>query len=185
MISAVRTSNGTGNNFRLEFSYPNHLKKQRSQKQQALSFGMISSPMTLNSEQQHALMTAAQTAAQQTYSPYSQFPVGAAVLYADGSIVHGTNVENISYGLTNCAERVALQSGQVLGKGQPQAIAVWAKNRPNNGVTPCGACRQVIFEFAKHYGNKELPVLFRNPLDGNIQSVSISELLPYTFDSLN
>ena len=90
-----------------------------------------------------ALVSAAVAARQRAYCPYSGFAVGAAVRSRDGQVFWGCNVENASYGLTNCAERVAVQNAVVAGATAMEAIAVaaplWA--------TPCGACRQVLVEF--------------------------------------
>ncbi|WP_407309717.1 cytidine deaminase [Pseudomonas sp. nanlin1] len=92
------------------------------------------------------LLAAAREAAGATYSPYSEFPVGAALLTADGEVVHGCNVENISYGLTNCAERSALFSA--ISQGCPPrsftAMAIYAPKVEL--ISPCGACRQVLLE---------------------------------------
>jgi cytidine deaminase len=91
------------------------------------------------------LERAARTAAKASYSPYSKFRVGAAVLTASGKIYTGTNVENASYGLCNCAERTALFSAVAAGEREVRAVAVFT---PTPAPTsPCGACRQVINEF--------------------------------------
>uniref|UniRef100_A0A3Q4I8W9 Cytidine deaminase n=1 Tax=Neolamprologus brichardi TaxID=32507 RepID=A0A3Q4I8W9_NEOBR len=79
------------------------------------------------------------------YCPYSRFPVGAAVLTADGAIITGCNVENASYGLTVCAERTAIQRAVVEGHTQFSAIAVTCDIK-DRFVGPCGACRQVLME---------------------------------------
>lgn len=98
------------------------------------------------SSEQLQLLEAAKAAAQATYSPYSHFPVGAAVLTADGQVVKGCNVENISYGLTNCAERSALFSAISQG-GQPRSFKAMAVYAPKvELISPCGACRQVLLE---------------------------------------
>jgi cytidine deaminase len=91
------------------------------------------------------LKTAAKKAAKLAYAPYSQFRVGAAVLTEKGKIFAGCNVENASYGLCNCAERTAIFSAVASGQRQLQCIVVYT---PTPTVTaPCGACRQVIYEF--------------------------------------
>jgi cytidine deaminase len=96
-----------------------------------------------------SLITAARQAALNSYSPYSNFAVGAAVLCTDGTVIEGCNVENASYGLTICAERNALFAAVALGHRQMPAIAVTCpdgdKASPNT-LMPCGACRQVIVE---------------------------------------
>jgi cytidine deaminase len=96
------------------------------------------------------LLRAAQRAAGRAYCPYSGFPVGAAVLAADGRIFDGCNVENASYGLAICAERVALFNAVAAGAGKIERLAVSCPNaspdQPANSM-PCGACRQVMAEF--------------------------------------
>ena len=89
------------------------------------------------------LIRAARAARRHAYAPYSHFPVGAAVLASDGSIFAGANVENASFGLTQCAERVALQTAVAAGRRRIRAVAVAGPA----GITPCGACRQVMAEF--------------------------------------
>lgn len=84
-------------------------------------------------------------ARERAYAPYSKFAVGAALLTADGQIFGGCNVENISYGLTNCAERVAIGAAIAAGKREFLAVAVVADT--GVPISPCGACRQVLAEF--------------------------------------
>lgn len=94
------------------------------------------------------LETAARNAAKSSYSPYSEFKVGAAVLTASGKIYTGTNVENASYGLANCAERTAIFTAVSNGERRIRCVAVFT---PTPVPTmPCGACRQVINEFGPH-----------------------------------
>jgi cytidine deaminase len=92
-----------------------------------------------------ALITAAWQARKMAYAPYSNFAVGAALLAADGRVFLGCNVENISYGLTNCAERVAIGAAIAAGVREFQAVAVVADT--SVPISPCGACRQVLAEF--------------------------------------
>ena len=89
------------------------------------------------------LQQVAEQAQKMAYAPYSGFAVGAALLAADGAIYAGCNVENASYGLTICAERNAIAHAVSCGAKQFTAVAVVTEN----GVTPCGACRQVLAEF--------------------------------------
>ncbi len=91
------------------------------------------------------LEKAARGAAKASYSPYSKFPVGAAILTGSGKIYTGCNVENASYGLTNCAERTAIFSAAALGEREVRAVAVYTPTPVPS--SPCGACRQVINEF--------------------------------------
>ena len=90
-----------------------------------------------------ALVAAAAAVRERAYAPYSRFPVGAALRAADGTIFAGCNVENASYGLTICAERNAIAQAVAAGVRDFTAVAVVSEN----GVTPCGACRQVLVEF--------------------------------------
>lgn len=92
------------------------------------------------------LIDAARRAQQQAYAPYSRFRVGAAVEGEDGTIFAGCNVENASYGLVMCAERVAIGAAVASGVRRFRRIAVVSDSEPP--AAPCGACRQVIFEFA-------------------------------------
>lgn len=92
-----------------------------------------------------ALKTAAQSASERAYAPYSKFPVGAAVLSESGEIFAGCNVENASYGLTICAERNAVFAAVAAGHRRLLACAIYVPGR--DVAAPCGACRQVLREF--------------------------------------
>ena len=117
------------------------------------------------------------SAAKNSYSPYSHFPVGAALLMEDGSIIKGANIENRSFGLTNCAERSAIFTAMSAGYGSFVALVIVtpASDYP---VGPCGACRQVLTEFAPG----ETPVWF-GPKWENMVKTTLGELYPY--DSLH
>lgn len=93
----------------------------------------------------NALLEVAWEARERAHAPYSRFHVGSALLAKDGRIFPGCNVENLSYGLTNCAERVAIGSAIAAGAREFVAIAVVADTRVP--ISPCGACRQVLVEF--------------------------------------
>ena len=121
------------------------------------------------------LLEDARQAAKRAYAPYSQFPVGAAVLTADGSIVTGCNVENASYPMTICAERVAVATAVAAGHRHIRAVAVTAPKVES--VTPCGGCRQVLNEFRSADGS--LWVILEGTSGPEI--VSIDELLPRSF----
>jgi len=105
---------------------------------------MIVQPMPIAQTTLDELVRAARTARAAAYAPYSRYRVGAAVLTATGRIFTGCNIENASYGLTVCAERVATWSAVAAGETTILAVAV----ATHNGATPCGACRQVLAEFA-------------------------------------
>lgn len=120
------------------------------------------------------LLNLAKEASENAYNPYSKFNVGAAILYGDGTIYKGCNVENASYGLTLCAERNALSTAIVEGnKSKPLAVAIYS---PNSKLCyPCGACRQWIAEF-----NYAADVILE---DENSEPIvcTIAELLPKSF----
>ncbi|HTV06151.1 MAG TPA: cytidine deaminase [Acidobacteriaceae bacterium] len=94
------------------------------------------------------LMDAARAAAAHAYAPYSKFRVGAALLFDDGLVVTGCNVENMSYGLTSCAERNALFRAVSEHGANRKIVAIAVTNLNNQASPPCGACRQVLSEFA-------------------------------------
>ncbi len=133
--------------------------------------------MTISKESLMELYREAVKASENSYSPYSHFPVGAAILTDDGSIVRGANVENRSYGLTNCAERTAAFKAVSEGKRIFKAIAI-AAPKADYPVGPCGACRQVLTEFA----DNDTPVIFGSRED-NVVVHTLGELYP--FDSLH
>ncbi|XP_037615189.1 zgc:103586 [Sebastes umbrosus] len=120
------------------------------------------------------LVSKCQQARDQAYCPYSHFPVGAALLTADGAIITGCNVENASYGLTVCAERTAIQRAVVEGHRQFTAIAVTCDIK-DHFVAPCGACRQVLLEFGSDW------IVYLIKPDGSFRETSLSELLPLSF----
>src|SRR3954463_3809420 len=102
-------------------------------------------PSILPAKLQQHLEKAARDAAANSYSPYSKFRVGAAVLTGSGKIFQGCNVENASYGLSNCAERTAIFAAVAAGERILKAVAVYTPTQVP--TSPCGACRQVINEF--------------------------------------
>lgn len=120
----------------------------------------------------HELINAAMSARERSYSPYSKFPVGAALLTKRGKLFCGTNVENASYGLTICAERVAIGTAVAAGEQEFSAIAVVVKG----GGSPCGACRQVLYEFAP-----DLRVLMADENGRLVRECRLDELLPDAF----
>jgi cytidine deaminase len=118
------------------------------------------------------LLAAAKAARLRAYAPYSKFQVGAAVETADGSIVVGCNVENASYGLGICAERVALTSAVAAGHRSMRAIAIAGPD--GIATAPCGACRQFIAEF-----DPAMPVTYTGPGDPIV--TTLAHLLPESF----
>ena len=117
------------------------------------------------------LLSLAREAMKRSYSPYSHYPVGAALLCADGRIFQGCNIENASFGLTNCAERTAVFKAVSEGAAAFTAIAIASKT---SAPWPCGACRQVLNEFAP--GIRVLVTW-----DGGQDEMSLDQLLPHGF----
>lgn len=120
-----------------------------------------------------ALVDLAFTMLERSYSPYSRFPVGAALLCGDGTVFTGCNVENAAYGSSICAERTALVKAVSEGRRQFTALAV--AGRGEDYCWPCGACRQMLWEFAP-----ELTVLVARG-DGQFVKLPLKELLPHGF----
>jgi len=124
-----------------------------------------------------SLLAAARDASANAYAPYSRFPVGAALAFADGSVVTGSNVENASYGLSLCAETVAVTRAMSDGvRGGLVAVAVVGGT--DAPVTPCGRCRQVLLELAQ-LGGTDPVVLCAG--SNAVLEVRLSELLPHAF----
>ncbi|MGQ7829897.1 cytidine deaminase [Altererythrobacter sp. Z27] len=124
-----------------------------------------------------SLIAAARTALENSYSPYSKFRVGAALRFADGTVVTGTNIENASYGLTLCAETVAVAKAMDDGhRGGLEEIAVIGDT--SAPVTPCGRCRQVLNELAELGGTDPVVWCAGN---ADVVKTSLSELLPRAF----
>lgn len=130
------------------------------------------------------LVAAAREAATHAYAPYSNFAVGAAVLLTDGSVVTGANFENASYGLTLCAETVALATVNSLGRFRDVVAIGVIGGRIGHAdtapVSPCGRCRQVINEAAQ-VGGRDLPVHCGAAAGDAIATYKLSELLPAAF----
>ena len=142
--------------------------------------------MTVSDEA--ALIAAARVAARHAHAPYSRFAVGAALLLIDGAIVTGTNVENASYGLSLCAETVAVASANAAGRLRDiVAVAVIGGTMDAAGratgeapVGPCGRCRQVLNEAAQ-LGGRDLLVICAGAQGDAIARYPLSELLPHAF----
>lgn len=119
------------------------------------------------------LINAARQALLNSYSPYSKFRVGAALLAADGQVFTGCNVENAAYGPSICAERTAIVKAVSEGVRSFKAIAVVCESAP--GSWPCGVCRQVISEFGT-----DTKIIVDQP-DGTMEVATIAEILPHMF----
>ena len=131
--------------------------------------------MHLTDDLKQKLLATARDFATRAYVPYSHFPVGAAVLVEDGTVVGGVNIENASYPLTLSGERTAIATAAAEGHRTVYAVAVSAPKAP--ATTPCGACRQVLNEFKPVHG--EMIVLLD---EGNSwQETTLSALLPAAF----
>ena len=124
------------------------------------------------------LIAEARAAREKAYAPYSNFKVGAAVLTRDGNIYHGCNIENASYGLTNCAERTAFFSAIADGCKPGDFAQIAVVGDTEGPVSPCGACRQVILEL----GGGDLVVILAN-LENAVDISSPTALLPGAFSN--
>jgi cytidine deaminase len=128
----------------------------------------------MNSQARDELIRAALNAQQRAFCPYSNFPVGAALRTASGRIFQGVNVENASFGLTICAERVAASAAVAAGEQEFTQIVVVSRT----GVSPCGACRQFLAEFNPH-----LPIVMIDSLKpGDVYETTLDVLLPGRFE---
>jgi cytidine deaminase len=122
------------------------------------------------------LLAQARLTAQHSYSPYSKFRVGAALRLTNGKVVTGTNVENVSYGLTICAERSALVSAVSRFGPEIKISAVAVANLNDAASPPCGACRQMLAEFVL----PDAPVVF--PAADGVRTMAFREILPLAFE---
>lgn len=137
--------------------------------------------MNVDAETEERLIAAARGAARDAYAPYSDYHVGAALLFDDGTIITGSNVENASYGLALCAETVAV--ARAFGEGRRgglQAVAVVGPEDKGDGapITPCGRCRQVVNELAQVGGTDPTVLCVGND---EVRRVALSALLPHAF----
>ncbi len=121
------------------------------------------------------LVDAARAVRENAYAPFSEFKVGSALETDDGEVIAGCNVESASYGLTVCAERVAIWKAISQGKRKIKKIAVVADTAEL--TPPCGVCRQIIWEFGG-----DIPVILAN-LQGDTETVQMKDLLPRAFDT--
>lgn len=137
--------------------------------------------MSLTSSEEAELIAAARAAAANAYAPYSDYQVGSALLFDDGAIITGTNVENASYGLALCAETVAVSRAFGEGRrGGLVAVAVTGPLDKGDGapITPCGRCRQVLNEIAQLGGTDPLVLCVGKD---EVRRVTLSQLLPHAF----
>jgi cytidine deaminase len=164
-IAKLRKANPP-TSFALPLSNPYHLSPTA-----------MNPPSAISESEQNELLLMAKHACENAYAPYSNFRVGAAILLASGEIFYGCNVENASYGLTNCAERTAIFSAvAALGAKQVRIRAVAVVNDRRVACSPCGACRQVITEFGP-----DAEIFYLGP--SGIEQSSMQELLPHCFGS--
>ena len=131
----------------------------------------------ISQAEQDSLLREAQSVSERAYAPFSKFFVGAAIVTSDGKVYVGCNVENSSFGMTNCAERTAIFTAIAdrarSGKLEIKAVAV--VNRDGVPCAPCGACRQVIYEFGPN------AIIIYRDKTGNITQTPITDLLPEGF----
>ena len=129
------------------------------------------------SKQDNKLIAAAKKVYENAYAPYSKFKVGAALLMKDGKIISGANVENGSFGLSNCAERTAMFYAYSQGYNKDDIVKMAVVANTDKAISPCGACRQVISELL----NQDCPIILTNISGTDIKVSNSKELLPYTF----
>lgn len=151
---------------------PEEQKEMRKMEEKAMQAAGISREDTAPMTDDDTLLALARKAMENSYSPYSHFAVGAALLAADGRVFLGCNVENASFGLTNCAERTALFKAVSEGAREFVAIAIASSG---SMPYPCGACRQALNEFAP-----QLRVLVISGA-GEVDKTTLPELLPHGF----
>jgi cytidine deaminase len=139
--------------------------------------------MSLSAEREAALIAAAREAAAQAYAPYSDYPVGAALLFDDGAVITGCNTENASYGLSLCAETVAVAKAFGEGRrGGLMAVAVIGLKAGKEPITPCGRCRQMLNEVAALGGSDPIVLCVG---ENDVRRVALSALLPHAFGPAN
>lgn len=131
------------------------------------------------SQIQKQLLLAAEEAMKTSYSPYSDFPVGAALLTRKGEIIAASNVENASYGCGTCAETSAVVRANAIGERMFEAVAVIG-GKKGEVIFPCGKCRQVLYETSQ-VGGKDLEVILSDAKKNKIILTTVNELLPSAF----
>lgn len=130
--------------------------------------------VSMEEKEIRALIQKAMEVRKNAYAPYSKFLVGAVLIDEEGREYRGVNVENTSYGLSSCAERNAIFSG--VAKGMKKIAVLCVVGDTEDPIRPCGACRQVILEFA----NEDTKIILSN-LHGKYEVFSINDLLPNSF----
>ena len=133
----------------------------------------------MNIKDINKLIESAKKARLNAYTPYSKFKVGAAILLKNVKIVTGANIVNVSFGLTNCAERTAIFKLISEGYDPKEVIGFSVIGQTKEPISPCGACRQVMAEFF----SKDLEVVLAN-LDGKYLVTTLKDLLPYSFEEI-
>lgn len=131
-------------------------------------------------EQAELLLEKAREIKGRAYAPYSHFPVGAAVLYEDGTIITGVNIENVSFGATNCAERTALFTGITQGYTGKDVVAIGVSGDTEDFLPPCSICRQVMVELCQ----PNTTVYLTNNKN-EVLTTTVEELVPFAFSSMN
>lgn len=124
------------------------------------------------------LVEIARKASENTYSPYSNFPVGASLVTKDGKYYHGCNVENASFGLTNCAERTCMFSAYADGVRKQDIVALCVYSPKEHLVSPCGACRQVMVELL----DENCPIILAYEENKSYET-TVKDLFPLMFTS--
>lgn len=132
--------------------------------------------MTLNIEK---LIEKAKEGRNASYSPYSKFKVGSSILLKNGTYITGCNIENISYGLSNCAERTALFKMVSEGYDGKDVVAMAIIGDTSSPISPCGACRQVMAEFL----DKDTTIVLAN-MNNDFEETTVGKLLPYAFEAI-
>lgn len=130
-------------------------------------------------KEQQSLVDFADKAMSEAYANYSDFQVGAAVITNDGKVYSGFNIENISFGLTNCAERTALFHALASGEKPKDFKAIAIIAHTPDPICPCGSCLQVMVEL----GGPELDIIMSNGHKDNIRVLKLKDLMPYAFSN--
>lgn len=135
----------------------------------------------MNNQQINHLMDEAKRIKENSYSPYSNFRVGAAIQMKDGEIFTGVNIENVSFGATNCAERSAIFTAVSQGYKKDTIEAIAVSGDTETFLPPCSICRQVMVEFC----GPDTPVYLSRTSDDEILTTNVKGLVPLAFDSMD